>query len=359
MIRLLSLTTRAALSAALAFALIPALPASAAVSVVVNGSPVTFDQPPIERGGRVFVALRGVFERLGASVVYGGGLINASGNGRNISLRIGSTTATVNGAPQTLDVAPFLVGARTLVPLRFVSQALGANVDYNSSNQTVSVTMGGAPAAPAAYVPPPAPAATAYNTVTLQNVRPGEYTEAKSPLIAATFSEPVNPNSVEIDLDGRNVSSTTEISSAYFTFTPPYELSPEKHTVTVRGKAQSGAPFERSFAFTSGTAAPTNFLNNITPPDGTKVGASFVLEGNTIPNSRVKLTAIGAQNVGGAFRITTAAFTTEVSANANGHFAIPINSADLGAGGLIGLRIITTAPGTGASITKTETISTR
>src|SRR5262249_1232298 len=90
-----------------------AAPASAAsVTVIVNGQTVSFDQPPIERAGRVFVPLRGVFERLGASVVYSNGIINATGNGSNISLHIGSTQATVNGQTQTLDVAPFLVGAR-------------------------------------------------------------------------------------------------------------------------------------------------------------------------------------------------------------------------------------------------------
>ena len=71
---------------------------------------MSFDQPPIVRAGRVFVPLRGVFERLGASVVYANGQINATGRGRTVSLRIGSTQATVDGQPTTLDVAPFVVG---------------------------------------------------------------------------------------------------------------------------------------------------------------------------------------------------------------------------------------------------------
>jgi hypothetical protein len=80
---------------------------------------------PQERAGRVFVPLRGIFEQLGASVVYQNGIINAQGNGRAVSLRIGSTQATVNGQLQNLDVPPFVVGASTYVPLRFVSQAQG------------------------------------------------------------------------------------------------------------------------------------------------------------------------------------------------------------------------------------------
>src|SRR5580700_6241218 len=117
--------------------------ARADVRIVVNGQTVQFDQPPIVRAGRVFVPLRGVFERLGASVVYDNGTINATGNGRAIQLQIGSTRAVVNGVAQQLDVAPFLVGARTLVPLRFISESLGANVQYDNSSRVVSINSNG------------------------------------------------------------------------------------------------------------------------------------------------------------------------------------------------------------------------
>jgi hypothetical protein len=114
-----------------------------AQTVTIDGQVTNFSPPPIERAGRVFVPLRGVFERLGASVVYQAGVINATGNGRDISLTIGSTQATVNGNPQVLDVAPFIVGASTYVPLRFVSQALGAAVNYDDSTTTVAITTNG------------------------------------------------------------------------------------------------------------------------------------------------------------------------------------------------------------------------
>ncbi|MBV9232719.1 MAG: copper amine oxidase N-terminal domain-containing protein, partial [Candidatus Eremiobacteraeota bacterium] len=81
--------------------------AQQSVSVIVNGQPMSFAVAPMVRAGRVFVPLRGIFERLGASVVYSNGQINATASGRSISLSIGSTQATVNGQPQTIDVAPF------------------------------------------------------------------------------------------------------------------------------------------------------------------------------------------------------------------------------------------------------------
>ncbi|HET9392288.1 MAG TPA: copper amine oxidase N-terminal domain-containing protein [Candidatus Rubrimentiphilum sp.] len=140
----------AALAASLlaGFAIMPV--SAQNVSVVVNGATVTFDQPPVERAGRVFVPLRGVFERLGASVVYANGVINAQGNGRSVHLQIGSTQATVNGQTLTMDVAPFVIGARTLVPLRFVAQSLGAAVNWSQSNNTVYIQGNGS-----AVVPPP------------------------------------------------------------------------------------------------------------------------------------------------------------------------------------------------------------
>ncbi len=115
---------------------------SADVTVIVNGSRMNFDQPPIEQAGRVFVPLRGIFEQLGASVVYQNGTINATGDGRNVSLQIGSNQATVDGQSQTLDSPPFVEGSRTLVPLRFVAQALGAPVDWNNNTSTVTIDGG-------------------------------------------------------------------------------------------------------------------------------------------------------------------------------------------------------------------------
>jgi len=111
-----------------------------AISVTLNGNNVPLNPPPIERAGRVLIPLRGVFEQLGATVVYSNGQINATRGRRTVSLNIGSTQATVDGQPQTIDVAPFIIGASTYVPLRFVSQALGAQVNWDGNNQLVSVT---------------------------------------------------------------------------------------------------------------------------------------------------------------------------------------------------------------------------
>ncbi|MDQ6768167.1 MAG: copper amine oxidase N-terminal domain-containing protein [Candidatus Eremiobacteraeota bacterium] len=309
---------------------------AADVSIIVNGQQVQFDQPPIERSGRVFVPLRGVFERLGASVVYDNGIINASGNGRTIQLKIGSTTAVVNGTQHQLDVAPFIVGSRTLVPLRFISESLGANVDYNDTNRTVSINLGG----------------STQSGVHLLNLTPASdaVVAAKSPAVSGSFSSRVDPNSVHITLDGRDVSSTSDISSSDFLFTPPYPLTPERHTVRVTGRAADGSSFEQSWSFTSGTSVVPNYITNIHPANGTSVNGSFALSGTTLPNSSVHIVAIPSALVGGIFPVTSGTYVADIKADSQGHFSQTLGIQPL-PGGTVSVRITSIAPTTNESKT--------
>ncbi len=131
---------------ALGFAVLVTAPASAqAVRVIVDGSPVFFDQPPVTIGGRVLIPLRGVFERLGAFVQWNpaSNTVLATRGGSQIQLTIGSRIAFVNGRQVALDVPPMVVGGRTLVPLRFVSEAMGASVDWDPAARAVFVSSGG------------------------------------------------------------------------------------------------------------------------------------------------------------------------------------------------------------------------
>jgi len=112
-------------------------------SVYVNGRLMQFDQPPVERADHIFVPLRGIFEQLGASVVYNNGNINATGaNGTMVHLAVGSHDTSVNGKAVALYYSPFVVAGRTLVPLRFIAVSLGAAVNYDRSTQVVTITTG-------------------------------------------------------------------------------------------------------------------------------------------------------------------------------------------------------------------------
>ena len=152
----------------LAFALavglvtVPTVPASAqVVRVIVDGSAVPFDQPPVVTGGRVLIPLRGVFEQLGAFVQWNpaNNTIIATRAGTEVQLTIRSRVAFVNGSQVALDVPGMIVGGRALVPLRFISEAMGAGVDWDAASRTVFVSSSGAvqPLPPRVISPPPFP----------------------------------------------------------------------------------------------------------------------------------------------------------------------------------------------------------
>ncbi len=64
------------------------------------------------------------------------------GGGHVIVLQLDNTTASVNGQSVKLDVAPFLKDGRTLVPLRFVTEALGANLEWNGKEESITLRRG-------------------------------------------------------------------------------------------------------------------------------------------------------------------------------------------------------------------------
>ena len=116
--------------------------AQAPINVTVDGDLVQFgSQKPVQQFGSVLVPLRGVFEKLGATVAYDGGTksILAVRGATTVTLKLGSRDATVNNVNRSLSVPAQAVSGTTLVPLRFVSEALGAQVKWNAVSRTVIV----------------------------------------------------------------------------------------------------------------------------------------------------------------------------------------------------------------------------
>lgn len=122
--------------------LVLVLPAMAAPKVFVDGAALTFQVPPRVEQGTTLVPLRGIFESLGATVVWDGSTqtVKASKGSTQIQLKIGSTTAYRNGQAVNLAVPGKVVNGSTLVPLRFVSEALGADVKWDGPTQTITIT---------------------------------------------------------------------------------------------------------------------------------------------------------------------------------------------------------------------------
>jgi uncharacterized alpha/beta hydrolase family protein len=91
---------------------------------------------------RTLVPIRFVAESLGANVEWlSGNKVKISLDDKEITLTIGSNELVVNGVSRTTDCAPeILPPGRTMVPLRVISEILGATVDYDLNNKTILIT---------------------------------------------------------------------------------------------------------------------------------------------------------------------------------------------------------------------------
>lgn len=117
------------------------------IGVSVDGRPVRFaGTQPAMVNNSVLVPLRGVFEELGAEVLWDQRAqeVTATKDGKRIRLVIGQRFADVDGKSVQLTTPAENRNGSTLVPLRFVSEALGARVRWNPNNMMVMVrTTGG------------------------------------------------------------------------------------------------------------------------------------------------------------------------------------------------------------------------
>jgi thiol-disulfide isomerase/thioredoxin len=109
----------------------------------ISGKTVTVDPAPYIRSGSTLVPLRFISEAFGAEIEWlpavGRGTIVIKLNEHRIQVEIGNNTAQVNGKNMTLQVAPEIVSGRTFVPLRFISEAFGAQVEWIAATQTIRI----------------------------------------------------------------------------------------------------------------------------------------------------------------------------------------------------------------------------
>ncbi len=116
---------------------------SGRIGVIVDNVPIFFDvEPYIDGSDRTMVPLRAISEGLGAEVQWDGDrrLVSIVKGDIAVNLTIGSGTAEVNGVRKAMDTAPVIKRDRTMVPLRYVGEFLGASVDWDDVDRTVTVT---------------------------------------------------------------------------------------------------------------------------------------------------------------------------------------------------------------------------
>jgi len=113
------------------------------ITVNVDGKAISFPdaKPFINSDGRTMIPIRFVSEKMDASVTWNGinRVVTIKKDSLSIELKIGLKTAIVNNKEKNFDTAAIIKQSRTFVPLRFVSEALGAKVDWNGTTNTVNI----------------------------------------------------------------------------------------------------------------------------------------------------------------------------------------------------------------------------
>jgi hypothetical protein len=114
------------------------------------------------RGGTVLIPLRSMFEQMGATVSYNAAskTVDVSKPGADVKVTVGKPEVVINGETRPLDVPPMMYQGHVLVPVRVISEGMGAYVQWVPDKQVVVVR----------YLPPtpppsPTPAPTEAPTV--------------------------------------------------------------------------------------------------------------------------------------------------------------------------------------------------
>ncbi|WP_258359164.1 copper amine oxidase N-terminal domain-containing protein [Moorella sulfitireducens (nom. illeg.)] len=107
----------------------------------VKKKEIKFDVPPVIKDGRTLIPVRAVTEGLGAAVNWdeAANAVTITKNGITVVLIPGSTEVTVNGTKINLDVPALLISNRTFVPLRFLGEVFKDEVNYDEGSGDIEI----------------------------------------------------------------------------------------------------------------------------------------------------------------------------------------------------------------------------
>ncbi|HIW57744.1 MAG TPA: copper amine oxidase N-terminal domain-containing protein [Firmicutes bacterium] len=124
--------------------------------VQLNDKILGFSQPPVTENDRTLVPMRFLLEQMGAEVTWDDATQTATATvpvtteeeiqtfglaeEKSVTFSVDNTMATVNGSAATMDVPARLINDKTMVPLRFLSENLGFNVQWDEATRTAIVT---------------------------------------------------------------------------------------------------------------------------------------------------------------------------------------------------------------------------
>lgn len=112
------------------------------VNYTVNGQAKKMDAKPFISNSRTLVPLRFIIEAIGGDVQWDGDsrIVTVNSKGKNIILPIDSKKITVDGKEIAIDQAAIIKSDRTYVPIRFVAENLGMNVNYINESREIEIS---------------------------------------------------------------------------------------------------------------------------------------------------------------------------------------------------------------------------
>jgi hypothetical protein len=120
--------------------------ASSPIGISINGRTIASDVSPVMEDGRTLVPIRVISENLGAEVKYDAKAkkVTITKDSTNLVLTLNQKQIIVNGNTQTIDVPAKAVKGRTLVPIRVVSENLNCTTVWDANKKMVIITTDGA-----------------------------------------------------------------------------------------------------------------------------------------------------------------------------------------------------------------------
>lgn len=110
-------------------------------NVLIKNGNAKFDTPPVIKEGRTLIPVRAISEALGATVAYNADekAVTITKDDKVIVLYLGEQKVLVNGAETAIDVPAEVMNNRTMVPLRFIAEQLEFEVEWNQELQTIEI----------------------------------------------------------------------------------------------------------------------------------------------------------------------------------------------------------------------------
>ena len=111
------------------------------ISLQINGSEISAEVPPTIIDGRTMVPVRAIFEAVGANIDFDAEtkIITARNGDTTVNMTVGANAVTVNNKEVQLDAPAVIVNGRTLAPARFVAETFGYTVQWDAENKIVKI----------------------------------------------------------------------------------------------------------------------------------------------------------------------------------------------------------------------------